>query len=185
MSDDIHHTECIEPKPNQANANKWRWCVRGCLRFGAAHDTSVVITRTGRKPAKQPVVIQILLEKQPVVFAIWPLKSLSLRLDEKSPPPKAKRWLTRHSIYRITCARFWEKSCCGFQERDKLIIFHAWYSWMLLTVSSLSLSERIALTEASAAERLVAWEIFWAMAVERIWISSARASCVLGVLMTK
>ena len=56
---------------------------------------------------------------------------------------------------------------------------------MLFTVSSFSLSERIAFTEASAAERLVAWEIFWAMAVERIWTSSARASWPLGVLMTK
>jgi hypothetical protein len=42
---------------------------------------------------------------------------------------------------------------------------------MLFTVSSFSLSERMAFTEASAAERLVAWEIFWAMAVERIWTS--------------
>jgi hypothetical protein len=45
---------------------------------------------------------------------------------------------------------------------------------MLFTVSSFSFNERIAFTDASAAERLVAWEIFWAMAVERIWTSSAR-----------
>jgi len=43
-------------------------------------------------------------------------------------------------------------------------------------VNSRVLSERIAFTDASAAERLVAWEIFWAMAVERIRISSARDS---------
>jgi hypothetical protein len=47
---------------------------------------------------------------------------------------------------------------------------------MLFTVSSMLLSERIAFTLASAAERLVAWEIFWAMAVERMRISSARDS---------
>ena len=32
---------------------------------------------------------------------------------------------------------------------------HAWYSWMLFTVISCSLSERIAFTEASAAAMLV------------------------------
>lgn len=44
---------------------------------------------------------------------------------------------------------------------------------MLFTVNSLVSKDRMAFTDASAAERLVAWEIFWAMAVERISISSA------------
>ncbi len=40
---------------------------------------------------------------------------------------------------------------------------------MLFTVSSVFFSERIAFTEASAAARLVAWEIFWT-----IWQASSR-----------
>jgi hypothetical protein len=44
---------------------------------------------------------------------------------------------------------------------------------MLFVLNSSVFSERMPLTEASAAARLVAWEIFWAMAVERIRISSA------------
>ena len=56
---------------------------------------------------------------------------------------------------------------------------------MLFTVNSRVFNDRIAFTDASAAERLVAWEIFWAMAVERIRISSARDSWLAGVLMMK
>lgn len=47
-----------------------------------------------------------------------------------------------------------------FQPFERKPTTYAWYSWMLLTVSSMLLSERIAFTEASAAERLVAWEVF-------------------------
>ena len=60
-----------------------------------------------------------------------------------------------------------------------------WYSWMLFTVSSRDLRARMASTEASAAARLVAWEIFMAMAPERILTSSSRDSWLLGVLMMK
>ena len=54
---------------------------------------------------------------------------------------------------------------------------------MLFTVNSRVFNDRIAFTEASAAERLVAWEIFWAKGVERMRVT-LRLRCKIEKIET-